>query len=77
MENEESRGKPFQRFRAVPMKTVKTVSQQCERFSTGLKPGVNEKDFRSSQKANGLFSRCHDALGLEKCARQSNDDGGN
>jgi hypothetical protein len=27
------------------METVKTVSQQDEGLSTGLKPGVNEKDF--------------------------------
>jgi hypothetical protein len=25
--------------------TVKTISQQCERLSTGLKPGVNENAF--------------------------------
>lgn len=27
------------------IETVKTVSQQCARLSTGLKPGVNEKEF--------------------------------
>jgi hypothetical protein len=32
-------------FDAFHMETVKTVSQQCDSFSTGLKPGVNEKDF--------------------------------
>ncbi len=25
--------------------TVKTVSEKCQCLSTGLKPGVNEKDF--------------------------------
>ena len=39
--------KPFQRFSAFAVKTVETVSQQCECFSTGLKPGVNEKDFEA------------------------------
>ena len=40
----------FNGFRCVARETVKTVSQQHECFSTGLKPGVNEKDF--SGKAN-------------------------
>jgi hypothetical protein len=35
----------FNGFPGFAMKTVKTVSQQCECLSTGLKPGVNEKDF--------------------------------
>jgi hypothetical protein len=38
--------KPFQRFfLRFATETVKTVSQQIECFSTGLKPGVNENDF--------------------------------
>jgi len=28
------------------METVKTVPKDYKRFFTGLKPGVNEKDFR-------------------------------
>jgi hypothetical protein len=32
-------------FPGFAMETVKTVSQQCECLFTGLKPGVNEKNF--------------------------------
>jgi hypothetical protein len=38
--------KPFQRFsRVSPGKPLKRFLKQCESFATGLKPGVNEKDF--------------------------------
>ena len=38
-------GKPFQRFsRVSPRKPLKRFLKKCELFSTGLKPGVNEKD---------------------------------
>ena len=39
-------GKPFQRFsRVSPGKPLKRFLKEFELFSTGLKPGVNEKDF--------------------------------
>lgn len=37
-------------FATSLLETVKTVSQQRECFSTGLKSGVNEKDFEAKPR---------------------------
>jgi hypothetical protein len=37
--------KPFNGFVSEPGETVETVSVEAPLFGTGLKPGVNEKDF--------------------------------
>jgi hypothetical protein len=42
-------------FRVVAMETVETVSRHVSTFSTGLKPGVNERN--SGQSMLKLMSR--------------------
>jgi len=37
----------FNGFPLVAKETIKMVSQQCQRLSTGLKPGVNETTFEA------------------------------
>ena len=45
----------------VAIETVKTVSQQSKSLSTGLKPGVNEKETKSSNPGAALKALClHD-----------------
>ena len=39
------------------METVKTVSEQCQRRSTGLKPGVNETTFEAKPIAGVVWGR--------------------
>jgi hypothetical protein len=57
VKNEESAENRFNGFARFPMKTVKTVSQQCGRLSTGLKPGVNEKGLLRQSRSPGRTCR--------------------